>query len=179
MQKKIVLVGGPGTGKSSVLKELSKRGYTCMEEVSRQVTLKAQQDGIDQLFLEQPILFSQLLLQGRKQQYLDAEKTKEELVFFDRGIPDIEAYLIYSQTEYPSEFSQDARKFRYDSIFYFKPWKEIYESDNERYETFEQLLTIDSYLIKTYHKYNYSLIDVPCLSIEQRVDFILQSINES
>ncbi len=179
MQKKVVLVGGPGTGKSSVLKELSKRGFTCMEEVSRQVTLQAQKDGIDQLFLEKPLLFSELLLEGRKQQYIDAENSSKELVFFDRGIPDIEAYLVYAQTEFPPIFSENSSQFRYDSIFYFKPWKKIYESDNERYETYEQLIEIDSFLINTYKKYNYSLIDVPFLTIEERVDFILKSINES
>ena len=51
MQKKIVLIGGPGTGKSSVLKQLKHSGFFCMEEISREITIKAQKEGIDQLFL--------------------------------------------------------------------------------------------------------------------------------
>ena len=67
MQKKIVLIGGPGTGKSSVLKQsLNVVVSYCMEEISREITIKAQKEGIDQLFLTEPILFSKLLLQGRK-----------------------------------------------------------------------------------------------------------------
>ena len=54
MQQKIVIIGGPGTGKSSILREFIKQGYECMPEISREVTLKAQKEGIDQLFLDQP-----------------------------------------------------------------------------------------------------------------------------
>lgn len=176
MQQKIVLVGGPGTGKSSVIAELSSRGYTCMEEVSRQVTLEAQKEGISQLFLEDPLLFSQQLLLGRIGQFHQATKTPQTPVFFDRGIPDIEAYLAYSNSDIPAEFTESSSRFKYDYIFYFEPWKEIYESDNERYETFEQATEIDAYLIDTYNKYAYTLIKVPFDSIEARADFILNSI---
>ena len=69
--KKIVITGGPGTGKSSIINELTKRGYTCYEEISRQVILNARKDGIEQLFLTKPLLFSELLLKGREQQYVE------------------------------------------------------------------------------------------------------------
>ena len=46
MQKKIVLIGGPGTGKSSVLKQLKSSGFCCMEEISRQITIRAQEEGV-------------------------------------------------------------------------------------------------------------------------------------
>lgn len=104
MQQKIVLIGGPGTGKTSVLNELTKRGFHCKVEVSREVTLKAQQEGIDQLFLTEPLLFSEKLLEGREQQFLEAEKSTEKLVFFDRGIPDVHAYMNYFNTNYHTSF---------------------------------------------------------------------------
>ena len=50
MQKKIVLIGGPGTGKTSVLKQLKRTGFFCIEEISREITIKAQKEGIEQLF---------------------------------------------------------------------------------------------------------------------------------
>ena len=74
-QNKIVLIGGPGTGKTSVINELIKRDYFCMPEISRQVTLKAQEKGIDQLFLTEPLLFSKMLLEGREQQFITADKS--------------------------------------------------------------------------------------------------------
>ena len=76
MQQKNLLIGGPGTGKTSVLNELMKLPYECFPEISREVILKAQQKGIDQLFLSKPLLFSKMLLEGREQQYLKAIKSK-------------------------------------------------------------------------------------------------------
>ncbi|MGB5418614.1 AAA family ATPase, partial [Algibacter sp.] len=49
--KKIVITGGPGTGKSTLVNELINRGHICLEEISRQVILDAKKQGIDQLFL--------------------------------------------------------------------------------------------------------------------------------
>ena len=37
---KIVISGGPGTGKSSIIDELSKKGYKIFEESSREIIKK-------------------------------------------------------------------------------------------------------------------------------------------
>tara|TARA_R110000787_G_scaffold105825_6_gene213383 strand:+ start:2032 stop:2574 length:543 start_codon:yes stop_codon:yes gene_type:complete len=173
MQKKIVLIGGPGTGKSSVLNELESRNFFCMPEVSREVTLKAQQDGIQQLFLTDSLLFSKLLLEGRERQYIEASKKNDPVIFFDRGLPDVHAYMEYTNEEYPTYFMQKSLAYKYDHVFLFKPWEEIYISDNERYESFEEAQIIDTYLQKAYKELEYSIINVPFNSIEKRTDFIL------
>ncbi|WP_435416538.1 AAA family ATPase [Polaribacter aestuariivivens] len=177
MQKKIVLIGGPGTGKTTVLNSLISRNYFCMEEVSREVTLQAKEKGIDQLFLTEPLLFSKLLLEGREKQYLIAEQSKKEIVFFDRGIPDVHAYMNYFKTSYPNTFIEKSRKYKYDCIFHFSPWKEIHTTDNERYETFEQSVIIDEYLVKAYKDLGYKIINVPFGNVKERTDFILNSLS--
>ena len=45
-KQKIVITGGPGTGKSSIIRQLEKHGHECLHEISRQVTLEAQKQGI-------------------------------------------------------------------------------------------------------------------------------------
>ena len=76
-QHKIVLIGGPSTGKTTILKALKEKGFHCFEEVSREITSNAQKNGIEQLFLTNPLLFSEMLLEGREKQYHDAEKSSE------------------------------------------------------------------------------------------------------
>lgn len=176
MQQKIVLIGGPGTGKTSVLNELTKRGFHCKVEVSREVTLKAQQEGIDQLFLTEPLLFSEKLLEGREQQFLEAEKSTEKIVFFDRGIPDVHAYMNYFKTNYHTSFLEKSNRYKYDKIFLFRPWKKIYTSDNERYETFEESLKIDKFLQNAYKEIGYRLIEVPFGTLKERTNFILNAL---
>lgn len=178
MQKKIVLIGGPGTGKSTVLQELKKRNYHCMPEVSREVTAKAQKRGIQQLFLKEPLLFSKLLLEGREKQYLEASKSKSDWVFFDRGLPDIHAYMDHTNDEYPTYFLKKSLQYKYDYVFLFKPWKDIYVSDQERYESFKESVAINDHLIKTYKSLGYSMTDVPFGSADQRADFMINWLND-
>jgi predicted ATPase len=174
--KKIVITGGPGTGKSSIIYELKKRGFYCFDEISRDVTLKAREDGIEQLFLTEPMRFSELLLKGRIQQFKEAETIDEEFVFMDRGIPDVLAYMDFINDDYPKQFKDSCNNFVYSHAFILAPWQDIFSSDSERYENFDQAIEIHKHLLSTYKTYDYSLLDVPFGSIESRTDFILNVI---
>lgn len=174
--KKIVITGGPSTGKSAIINELTKRGYTCYEEISRQVTLEAREKGIEQLFLTEPLLFSQLLLKGRENQYIKAKNSDSEFVFLDRGIPDVVAYMDYVKEDYPKKFIASCEANIYDYVFILAPWQEIYKSDAVRYESFEQAKIIHQHLLNTYQKYDYNLQDVPFSSIETRAQHILDVV---
>ena len=176
MQKKIVITGGPGTGKTTVIEELTKRNFQCMQEVSREITLNNRLAGTEQLFLTKPLLFSELLLEGRVNQYIEAEQRNSKLVFFDRGIPDVHAYMNYISIDYPDTYINKSKLYRYNYIFLMPPWQEIYISDNERYENFEQALAIHNHLERTYKDLNYTIIEVPIGTIEFRADFILSCI---
>jgi predicted ATPase len=175
--RKIVITGGPGTGKSSLINELVKREFTCFEEISRQVTLNARKDGVDQLFLTKPLLFSELLLEARTKQFLDARSTEKDLVFLDRGLPDVLAYMDYANSAYPKRFVDICKNHVYEQVFVLAPWQEIFVSDSERYENFNQAVKIHDALLHTYERFGYKLIDVPFDSIEKRADFILDALN--
>jgi len=174
--KKIVITGGPGTGKTAIINQLKSEGYYCFEEISRQIILEAQKEGIEQLFLTDPIIFSQKLLDGRALQFKEAETSTEAKVFLDRGIPDVLAYMDYLGTKYPEPFVEACKDFVYDKVFVLAPWKEIFISDNERYENFDQASKIHEYLVKTYKNYGYKVIDVPFGSIKDRAQYIINSI---
>ncbi|MFD2726474.1 AAA family ATPase [Hyunsoonleella rubra] len=175
--KKVVITGGPGTGKSSIIHELEERNHVCFEEISRQITLDAQKEGIEQLFLSNPLLFSELLLEGRIKQFRNADHLETEFVFFDRGIPDVLAYMDYAGNAFPENFVNATMQSVYDTVFILKPWKAIYKSDNERYENFEQSEEIHQHLLNTYSTYNYKPIDVPFGTVEARTDFILKTLH--
>jgi predicted ATPase len=177
MQQKIVLIGGPGTGKTTVINELIKRDFYCMPEVSRAVILKAKKQGVEQLFLTEPLLFSKMLLEGREEQYHTATNLTEKIVFFDRGIPDVHAYMNYFNTTYPAYFIEKSNALMYTQIFHFPPWEEIHTTDNERYESFEESVKIDTFLVAAYSELGYSLINVPFGSIEERTNFIIKSLS--
>ena len=175
--KKIIITGGPGTGKTSVIKALEESGEECLHEISRQITLEAQKKGISQLFLKEPLLFSEMLLQGRIQQHQQAEEMNGELVFIDRGVPDVIAYMDYFGNEYPEVFNSACKKYFYDLVFILPPWKEIYTIDNERYESFEQAVSIHAHLAETYKRSGYEPIEVPQGTVKDRTAFILDHLS--
>ncbi len=172
----IVIIGGPGTGKSTIIDRLIEKGFCCYPEISREITLEAKNQGIEQLFLENPLLFSELLLEGRKNQFKNALEETNKIVFIDRGIPDILAYMHYIGDSYPPHFDLACRENLYTKIFILPPWEEIYVSDEARYENFEQAKLIHNHLSETYKNYGYELIEVPKGTLDQRILFILDQI---
>ncbi len=173
----VLFIGAPSTGKTSVINALKEKAFVCFEEISRQVTQDARDEGIEHLFREQPLLFSEKLLEGRIRQYLSAKALNQSPVFIDRGLPDITAYLDMIKENYPDKFSQANDEYRYDKVFWFPFWEDIYTSDEERYEDLKLAKTIEKYLIKSYKSLGYNLIEMPKSDIDARLDFLLSHLN--
>jgi predicted ATPase len=178
MNKKIILlIGGPSSGKTTLINHLEAEGHICYPEISREVILKAREEGVDYLFLENPMLFSERLLEGRIKQYQTAVN-EEKPVFIDRGIPDVVAYMDFIGDTYPDEFVAACETYKYDKVFLLPPLEEIYTSDAERYESYEEASKIHNYLVDTYIKYGYELHEVPKTSVEERFQFIINHIKD-
>ncbi len=104
VKKKIVLSGGPGSGKTTLINLLKKRGFHCFDEISRGFIEKGKKEGVQNVFNNNPLDFSHSLWEGRKADYFTADTilfNSEELpwVFFDRGLPDVTAYLNHKGIE--------------------------------------------------------------------------------
>jgi len=176
-KKLIVLTGGPGSGKTTLIQKLAEKGYKCYPEISREVTLEARKNGIEQLFLEKPILFSELLIEGRKKQHQNAMTEPDSLVFIDRGIPDVPAYMHYIGDSYPPAFDEACRAYKYHTVFFLPSWEEIFTPDEARYENYGQAKLIGSHLKETYIKYGYNVVEVPRDTPEKRIIFILDQLS--
>jgi predicted ATPase len=97
--------------------------------------------------------------------------------FFGPGLPDVLAYMHYIGDSYPAFFDAACRENIYSKIFVLPPWEEIYESDEARYENYEQAKLIYNHLIETYLNYGYELIEVPKYTVDKRILFILDKIS--
>ena len=171
--KKIVITGGPGSGKTTLINSLEQNGQKVLHEISREVIREAQKEGIEQLFLENPLLFSEKLLEGRLKQYEMGDLYSNSFLFYDRGMPDVTAYMDYMDIHYPENFVQTCSENKYDAIFVLPPWKEIYIQDNERYESFGQAEKIFDFLKEGYKKYGYKVHEVPFATVNKRMEYIL------
>lgn len=183
MQQKIVITGAPGTGKTSIIKKLEEAHFYCYHEIIRDFTLEAKENSDSRTFntnplafVKDPFEFNIKILKGRIAQYLDSNNNDKELVFFDRAIPDVLAYMDFFKQTYTKQFTQACEAHMYTKIFVLPPWQEIYISDNERLESFEEAKQIHYHLENTYRRYNYNIELVPFGKVEDRVNFVLNSI---
>lgn len=126
------------------------------------------------LFAADPIAFNNRLIQKRLRQWLDFEERKLPLAFYDRGIPDVLAYMNIFGQDYPDHFHQIALQHRYDLVFLAPVWPEIFHNDPERMETMETALRAESALRQTYTDYGYDLISIPFAPVEERADFLTE-----
>lgn len=177
--KRILLIGSPGSGKTTVLSELEKRGYTCFQEVSRKIILEAKKRGVDQLFLSNPDEFNQKLLSGRIAQFEACLNHEGSYVFIDRGLPDIIAYNEYINVPTEPKVIKASAEMVYDFVFLFPAWKKIFKNDNERYESFDEALKIQDNLKKTYTDHGYEICEVPIGEISERANYILNVVEYS
>ncbi len=181
--KRIVITGGPSTGKTAVIEALEQKGHSCLEEVIRAMTLAKKAEESEIVFESNPIVsvtdpmaFNQMILNARVSQYKSTSDSSDEFVFFDRGIPDVLAYMDCFNQEYDESFEEACLTNRYDLIFLMPPWKDIHIVDNERFESFEESLRINACLEHSYSSFGYDVQIVPKDSILNRVDFILESV---
>jgi predicted ATPase len=174
-QRRYIITGAPSTGKSTVISELGNHHATFPEAARKiiQEQLKLNSSKVPWLNNYE---FSKLVV---AQQIQDRSIKFNQPVFYDRGIPDVIAYLnYYNQKEHLHEFLTHAHNHRYsDKVFLMPPWENIYQNDPERKETFKEAQDINKQLIDSYRALNYEIIEVPFVKSKERVKFILDQIN--
>jgi len=182
---KIVITGGPATGKTSIIQGLQHNGYHCFHEIIRDLTAEVKESGgLSSLdtnpinSVANPLEFNRKLLKGRTDQFLESQNLVDKLVFFDRGIPDVLAYMKYYKQEILHDFFETMERYKYDKVFLLPMWKEIFATDEERFENFEAALQIEDCLRQIYLEVGYEIIDVPFDSVSNRIQFILESVKK-
>jgi len=174
--QRVIITGGPGTGKSSIINELEAKGYPCHTEVSRAVIKEEMQKGTGLLPWRDLSGFSDKVFRGQTDQYHDAEEGK--INFYDRGMIDVIAYL--RKDDHPSDALVELIEHYpyHKTVFLTPPWHEIYSTDEERKEKVEDMEAIHQSLINTYQSFGYRVLEVPKTELSERVAFVLQHLEQ-
>ena len=175
MNQHYIITGAPGTGKTAIINVLKERGYSCVDENSREIIAKQIINGGEILPWKNQIAFENLIASKRSKQY--ASIPKDVACFFDRSTIDCIAYLKANNLESSAEILKIIKNCEFNSnVFYTPIWKEIYINDSERKENIESAVTIEKSLLDVYSFFGYTLIAIPKLPTSERVNFILSKI---
>lgn len=177
MTRYIVLTGGPGSGKSTVLEALRQCGYQCSEEKGRKIIQQELNRSGHALPWHDKLAFRDKMLNAELQAYKSFQH-HAGLTFFDRGIIDIYGYSLLENIEVTSALLSCCSSHRYHSVFIFPPWRAIYTNDAERKQDFAEAQRTYESMQMAYLRFGYVLTQVPFSPVVERVQFILRELGQ-
>ena len=164
--------GGPDAGKSTLLAALRQRGYACAEEVSRQLIREQVAQGSSLVPWQDLAGFAEIALERMLVQHGQARQ-RGGLTFFDRGLPDLIAYLEVGGRSVPAACYRAAAQHGYHAeVLLTPPWPAIYVNDAERWQTFPESVALYNRLVVTYQRLGYRLLELPLVPVPERVLFV-------
>jgi predicted ATPase len=173
---KYVITGGPGSGKTNVLETLKSMGYSCSDEISRSLIMDEVEKKTDCLPWINLSCFADKVLE----EMISAHKATpaNQLTFYDRGIPDIIAYLKVAGFPVANNYYDALQQHPYHkTAFILPPWRDIYINDSERWQTYQEAEQLFIGIAETYKSLGFNLVEVPKLEVTQRANYIVNYIS--
>lgn len=172
----VVISGCSGGGKSSLMRELSDRGYRVFAEPCRQIIKEQNFIGGDALPGKDSYKCMELCVSRFMHNMIMAAATTS-YVFFDRSIIDNVSGLQLLPGGAPPHLVKAMETFRYaKKVFMTPPWPELFRTDAERTHSFEFALAEYATLLPAYERLGHELVILPKVSVKERVDFILKEL---
>lgn len=170
-----VITGGPGFGKSALIIKLQQLGYPVGGEIARQIIEQQIEGGAVGFPWKDASAFEKLVM-NKRIEFLNSIDI-ETIAFSDRGLPDQAAFSWFKGKDVSPELQAAIGLNRYaKKVFLTPPWREIYRNDQIRTETFDEAERIHHFIAEAYLKNGYELIELPFVTVDKRIKFILKSL---
>jgi len=173
---KIVLTGGPCSGKSSLIEALSKRGYDTVPEQAITVIEQLIQTWGEDAFTKWKTLntpaFQQLIFNAQRK--IENQITPKECCFFDRGMLDPLAYLIHNGLPTPDTMLYISKQASYDMVIVCDTLNSFDQRKHTgRTESKTESIKIGNLISQTYLRAGFHVIRLSEASIEERTEIVL------
>lgn len=175
-----VITGGPGVGKTALITNLRQLGLLTAEEDARRIISEQMAIGGSALPWKDKARYAQLMLEASVKTFNEMKALPpSKFVFFDRGILDAVCYMNMENIPVTPEIKTLIHQYTYNrKVFILPPWKEIYTTDSERKQSWEEAVFTFTKMKETYSTYGYTLIEVPKVPVHERVLFVLNAISD-
>jgi predicted ATPase len=169
----VVITGGPGSGKTTVIEALGVAGHATMPEAGRAVIRAEMVSGGTGLPWRDRERFAALMQAYDRRSY-KAAQVEGGRVFFDRGLPDIVGYLNLCGLPVPKALDEVCKRLRYrETVFIAPPWPEIYAQDDERKQDLAEAERTFAAMRAVYPRYGYRLVELPKVGAAERAAFVI------
>jgi len=166
-----VFTGGPGVGKTTLIRQLEAMGELVVAESARAVIREQIACGGAGAPWIDPKAFCELTVE-RDIANFDRMADETRRVFFDRGVTD--SYRAEGVEPWPA-FLEAIWTRRYNArVFVFPPWREIYETDAERRQDWAQAEATFDKIMRAFPEMGYAPVVVPKADVAARADFVLR-----
>lgn len=171
-----VVTGGPGSGKSSLIDAMTRRGFRTMPEAGRAIIQDQVRIGGPALPWADRAVFAELMLGWELRSYHEA-LASDAPVLMDRGIPDVVGYLTLCGLPVPAHIEAAAKIYPYNKRVFLAPyWDAIFAHDAERKQDRKEAEATGRIMAETYTRLGYQIVELPLVGIEQRADFMANSL---
>ena len=171
--KKIVISGGQGSGKTTVLNEL-KKDFICIEE-STSYLIESGYVPEEHSFMD----FQNKVVAKQKEM---EDTNTNNLVFLDRCLIDTILYLEEEGEEVSKELLQNISDAKYSQVFFLEALPKKYwplpAHKKPRLTSYEKGIERSKKLLSIYQRFDIPLTIIPVLEINERINFIKKEIGK-
>jgi len=170
-----VLTGGPGVGKTTLIRQLTALGELTVEENARAVIREQEAVGGPGAPWRDGRAFCDLTTE-RDIADFDRRAGETRRAFFDRGIMDM-----YGANGVPPSptLAEAVRTRRYNRrVFVFPPWPEIYETDAERRQDWAEAEATFGLILRRLPELGYEPVVVPKADPAARAQWVLDAATQ-
>ncbi|HEU0130690.1 MAG TPA: AAA family ATPase [Mycobacteriales bacterium] len=168
----VLLTGGPGGGKTTLVEHLAGRGYATSAEAGRAII--RDQALVGGPLRADPVAFAETILTWELRAYREASG----LTFFDRGVPDVVASYLLLDRPVPDHVLRAAEVCRYAPVaFAAPPWREVYVNDADRTQTWDEAVRTYEACVAAYERCGYELVALPFAPVGERAAFVLGRVS--
>jgi predicted ATPase len=172
LAKRIVVTGGTHSGKSTLVRQMSKRGWETIDEAALFVINKhvaaLGNEGFKS-WMDANYSSFQNQIFARQRELERRYKPLSGVLFMDRSGVDSIAYLRSRNLPPPDAMLAYAKQSAFSHVF-------LFDTLHSFAATYADSIAMRDCLLDTYRSYGYEPIRVPELPLLQRCDFVLQQI---
>jgi predicted ATPase len=171
---RVIITGGPGVGKTTLLLALQTRGYPIVGDSARTIIQDRRRRGLS----PRPTAdeFAREVLRMDIENFV-RHAAIPGYIFFDRGVLDALCLLDHVTPLSESALSRWLVNYPYCStVFVLPPWQEIYANDAERDHTFAHAEAVHGTVQAWYRRCRYQLLEVPKVSVAERCAYVLHAL---